>query len=414
MFSQNKNTISPLSTFHSPLCRQKGDFMKKTVIIIFLFFSFFILPRFAFAGEIAGGGISVYGSLDHASFAMQGKWWNLDTVILPVGVYGNDEVETYFFQEFDYVPNTVVDILKVEHAQNTYSVPDEGPAVFKVQYADAYNQDNTNPPSAGYPIFILTHPNGSTQTYTNFDIVNNYYQISLSLEKGEYKYKYICTNDNYIYNDGLYALEGNWYVTSRPRDFKPIYPRPNEETLPNDTRFEWSVVDEENGLLTYELYLWLASNESSKKMYRPNNNSYVYRVSDLEHKRSYKWSMRITNKYGADLITDAYSFNTGGRVQKFYNAPNPFNPARGQKTQFVFNMPQDGTAKLVIYSEYGDKVYESRAESFQGGTDISKSIFYDGRDNSGKMLYNGTYIAILTKKYGGQTKVEKCRILIIK
>ena len=76
-------------------------------------------------------------------------------------------------------------------------------------------------------------------------------------------------------------------------------------------------------------------------------------------------------------------------------------------------MPEPGTAEIVIYSEYGDKVWESKTvETTVGG--ISKEITYNGKDNSGRILYNGTYLAVLTKKYAGKTKTEKCRILIIK
>jgi hypothetical protein len=77
-------------------------------------------------------------------------------------------------------------------------------------------------------------------------------------------------------------------------------------------------------------------------------------------------------------------------------------------------MPESGTVKLALYSEYGDKVYESDTMNFHGDAGNSQAIFYKGKDNSGRMLYNGTYIAVLTKKYGGQTKTEKCRLLVIK
>ncbi|MDR2426781.1 MAG: hypothetical protein LBD46_06370 [Endomicrobium sp.] len=36
---------------------------------------------------------------------------------------------------------------------------------------------------------------------------------------------------------------------------------------------------------------------------------------------------------------------------------------------------KDGTVQLSLYSEYGDKVYESPNLSFQGGSNNSKSIF---------------------------------------
>jgi hypothetical protein len=188
--------------------------------------------------------------------------------------------------------------------------------------------------------------------------------------------------------------------------------------MPDDAEFRWKVYsDEDNDILTFELYYWLEGGKSSMKTVSGIsniNNETSRKVSGLEKMRRYYWYMRIVNKYGADLITEEYSFPTGGAVEKFYNAPNPFNPARGQPTNFVFNMPQSGSAKLVIYSEYGDKVWESETYNYAGNDVMSKKIVYNGRDNSGKMLYNGTYIAVLTKKYGGKTKVEKCRILVIK
>ena len=49
---------------------------------------------------------------------------------------------------------------------------------------------------------------------------------------------------------------------------------------------------------------------------------------------------------------------------------------------------------------------------FDGST--TGNIKYDGKDNLGRTLYNGSYIAILTKKYEDKMETERCRILIIK
>jgi hypothetical protein len=122
--------------------------------------------------------------------------------------------------------------------------------------------------------------------------------------------------------------------------------------------------------------------------------------------------MIVKNKFGACLETEVYSFITGGMIEKFYNAPNPFNPSKGIETTFVFPMRYDGMAKITIYSEYGDKVWESQYMSFLGNN--SQTIIYNGRDNFGKILYNGTYVAVLTRKYSDRTEVARCRILIIK
>jgi hypothetical protein len=366
-----------------------------------------------------------YQSLRQGKFGMENKWYWADTVVQPVAgiitrggnIDNGDyeyEIEPFFFQEFDYTPDTKIDILERTHPVNSYSVPTEGDAVFRVRYNDKYG----NPVTDGYPKLILTYPDGSTQTYTMSKGADDAFSYKASnLPKGEYKYEYAATNEHYNYNSGFYRIKGEWYVTSRPYNFKVIKPVGNIEVMPDDAHFQWTIsTDEENDVLKYELYIGTDTSKDRLGKYKnqPENNSTSLKTSGLEHMRIHHWYMRVTNKYGADLETKLFTFVTGGIVKKFYNAPNPFNPARGQETKFVFNMPQSGTADIKIYSEYGDKVWESEQFSFSGNTESSREIVYDGRDNSGRQLYNGTYIAVLTKKYGGSTKTEKCRILIIK
>ena len=127
---------------------------------------------------------------------------------------------------------------------------------------------------------------------------------------------------------------------------------------------------------------------------------------------AYTYTIEAKNQNGLSADNLAGSFEVL-KIEKFFNYPNPFNPAKGQKTNFVFEMPEDGSAKIVLYSEYGDKVWESET-FYKPGSQSLIEITYDGRDNSGKILYNGTYLAVLTKKYSGKTDVKKCRILIIK
>ncbi|MDD5102665.1 MAG: hypothetical protein PHH62_06755, partial [Endomicrobiaceae bacterium] len=83
----------------------------------------------------------------------------------------------------------------------------------------------------------------------------------------------------------------------------------------------------------------------------------------------------------------------------------------GEKTRIFFEMPEDGSVQMDIYSEYGDKIYHLSLDNLSKG---SNEILYDGKDDYGNILYNGTYLCIIKKKFSGQTKTERCRLLIIK
>ncbi|MDR1696231.1 MAG: hypothetical protein LBR69_06350 [Endomicrobium sp.] len=143
------------------------------------------------------------------------------------------------------------------------------------------------------------------------------------------------------------------------------------------------------------------------------NGTGRYRTVPAEYGKHYYWKVLASNYEGDSAESDIFHFSTANIGKKAFNAPNPFNPARGQQTRFVFEMPESGTAQISLYSEYGDKVWESETFYKPSGQGFSE-IIYDGKDNSGKALYNGTYLAVITKKYNGKTSVEKCRILVIK
>ena len=86
-------------------------------------------------------------------------------------------------------------------------------------------------------------------------------------------------------------------------------------------------------------------------------------------------------------------------------------PPSWERTKIFFEMPENGSVELDIYSEYGDKIYHTTRDGLSKGIN---SIEYTGRDDRGDILYNGTYVCVVKKKYLGTTKKEKCRLLVIK
>jgi hypothetical protein len=59
----------------------------------------------------------------------------------------------------------------------------------------------------------------------------------------------------------------------------------------------------------------------------------------------------------------------------------------------------------------GDKIKSFSVNNLASGNNY---VTYNGRDDKGNILYNGTYLCIIKKKYTGREETEKCRLLIIK
>jgi hypothetical protein len=324
------------------------------------------------------------------------------------------EVTNLYFEEFDYESDLEFQLLTPQHKSESISIYDEEDVVFNVIHNDVVN----NVPQEGYPKILLKFPDNSTKTYSmsrssSIDKYKVLYTHTLKLEKGSYEYEYITTNK---YDEKeFFKVKGNWHVTSRPYNFIKTLPHSEFEEIPDNVCFSWNVsTDEKDDKLSYELYLGLESEKTDLKRVEqcPCINCLSYNMSKLKHKKKYYWYMIIKNKFGIPLETEMFSFFTGGLIDKFYNAPNPFNPALDAETDFVFPMYDNGTAQIKIYSEYGDLVWESDRCFFNGNS--TGNIKYDGKDNSGRTLYNGSYVAFLTKEYNDKTETERCRILVIK
>jgi flagellar hook assembly protein FlgD len=136
-----------------------------------------------------------------------------------------------------------------------------------------------------------------------------------------------------------------------------------------------------------------------------------YTLNDLPANKEFYWQVKAMNSRGAETVGSIWSFRTTNfSNDKTFNYPNPFNPLR-EKTNVVFNMEDQGNVEIQIYSEFGDLCYSGEFFGLNRG---NNEIMYDGRDNNGKVLYNGTYICRLIRKYNGHTNRSDCRILIIK
>ena len=140
-----------------------------------------------------------------------------------------------------------------------------------------------------------------------------------------------------------------------------------------------------------------------------STNGYSVNIGGLSVGK-YKYKIKAKNNFVEGKTVEG-TFSIQELTSKCYNAPNPFNPQTGERTKIFFEMPEDGSVEIDIYSEYGDKIYHTSIDGLSKGIN---SIEYAGRDDRGDILYNGTYVCVVKKKYLGTTKKEKCRLLVIK
>ncbi len=69
----------------------------------------------------------------------------------------------------------------------------------------------------------------------------------------------------------------------------------------------------------------------------------------------------------------------------FQNFPNPFNPT----TTISYNLPEDTEVNLKIYNLFGQEVRTLVNEAQSAG---SKSVVWNGKDASGRIVSSGLYI----------------------
>ena len=350
-----------------------------------------------------------------AEFAQQKDWINVDSYIDYIGIteltYNNQEISLTqsYFDLFDYVPNTDNVLISNDSLKDIISIKSESDINIQVKYHDKYGNEILN----GYPKLYFRKQNSSDEwQQANCTVSNNdIFVADLTLDYGSYDYYVVADNDNYP--DEYISPIKTFIVTERPHSFINLNPnlqdgKGNSNTLLN---FSWTAskgVDTD--VLKYVLFL--GTDENSMQQYDLATQNY-YTAENLLPRTRYYWKVEVENQYGVKLLNPiTYNFVTLGEIKKAYNAPNPFNPQKGQTTRIFFEMSKEGKAEIDIYSEYGDKIYHTVKDNLLQG---NNEIVYDGKDDYGNILYNGTYLCVVKKKYSdGGTKTERCRLLIIK
>ena len=389
--------------------------MKYLVLTIF-FFVLQVQPLYAVYAIYADQ--SIYLNSNLSEFSQKSQWINLDSSIDYVspqvmqysGSLPEDLItlESNYFSEFDYIPNTENQLIPSEDIKDLIFIKSENDVKIQVSYRDIYNNDISN----NYPKMYY-RKNFSSDPWTEvlFNNINTKtFDTTITLDYGIYEYFVIA--DNECYPDIYTSSIKTFVVTERPHSFINLNTNLQGDKANQNVNieFNWIATKGVDGdILKYIFYIG-TTNDSMYSYNLSTENRYT--SSALLPRTRYYWKVEVENQYGAKLLNpEVFTFVTLGEIARVYNAPNPFNPQNGEKTRIFFEMPEDGSVQMDIYSEYGDKIYHLSLDNLSKG---SNEILYDGKDDYGNTLYNGTYLCIIKKKFSGQTRTERCRLLIIK
>jgi hypothetical protein len=409
----------------------KSKFMNK---IIFSFLLLYI-SGYSFAGvveEQKNGEITVTGNLGPAQMAQESGWLGTDTL---VGESGESSESTEFKVRYDFlnwVYNPCLEmpkLLTLKDRAYFVCVYGEQNVSFKVLYCDTYN----NAVSSGYPKVVYWQDPAAPTTlkldYAGKENTSLLYQKDVALPCGKYYYKYVVKNG--VLEQDYELAQSSFVVKSKPASVKnDAYQGNNVVTSNAKVVLKWSSSDPQGGALKYNLYLSTNPNnlvlvyqsgyvtgapvkKSISGASSSGNVDCSYDLTNLGFNQVYYWQVEAIDEYGVSTISSVFSFSTisSNLVEKAFNYPNPFNPAKSQTTKIVFNMVESGNAELKLYSELGDLCWSTHSDNLNAG---ANEVVYDGKDDSGRIMYNGTYVCVIKKKYASRQEIDKCRLLIIK
>lgn len=305
---------------------------------------------------------------------------------------------------------------------------------YKIRYVNYENK----PPTAGFPKlhiykngipvvggpFIMTAEDASDANYTDGKIYK--YGIELAFDENtSYSYKIESVYSGELFESEIY----NYPVYGNAP--KILYFEANTHIFPNTRKYDTTRLQakakflEPNGYVIADGYPVInvyaqdgapqVLNRSMLPLESEANTGGVFDFAcDIGFfpGGKYSYTIEAKNEYGTESepaggefeVVD--SFKAGVKADKVFNVPNPFSPHKGP-TKIIFGSDKNETVKIRIFSLQGDLVYEDSFEAVTGTNEYE----YRGRDNSGKILYNGGYICRLEKTDG---KKLKCKILIIK
>jgi hypothetical protein len=313
-----------------------------------------------------------------------------------------------YFNFSDFQGQALPQFLQWAHTPYFVNVPARSAVTFETIHLNALN--STVAP--GYPKIVYWQTGNSQQTtlsldYTGSSGSGNLYRKAVALPCGSYSYQYIIKTLQYA---DEYSLSlSSFVVCNEPCGFSNSGTADYAVTTNGKVRLQWQLL-EPGTALTYRVYA--GKDPAALQLVYEGAEPFCELLS-LDYGSEYHWQVEAINEFGVSSRGRVNRFSTIERVAKAYNYPNPFDPASNELTNITFDMRSSGNAELSMYTETG---YLCWRGSYSGLAAGNNQIVYDGRDGSGNLLYNGTYICVIRKNYddGAASTMDKCRLLVIK
>lgn len=364
--------------------------------------------------SITYGGVASFDEFDlvpsmgPSLFWQETDWLSCDTSLSfsdqNTSSSGEFSSDTALFNHIEYacIDTPLASAFSLSHAPYFVSVFNEGAVNFTVRYCDNYE----NAPSTGYPRLTWWSDGqqpesacmGLSETGAGYW---TYAQQVTPRQTGLHYYYYTVRNPQ---TDEYQCSVSSFVVATRPVQCTACGIANAAVVSTARLAIRWTQAP----AATYRLYVG-DSPQTLTLAYQGTDTSFEF--TTLAYGRRYYWQIEACNEYGISSRSPVYSFSTIASPSRAFNYPNPFNPGIDQQTSIVFDMPDAGSAEIRIYTEWGDLCWQRTYDNLLTG---ANEISYDGKDDNGNTLFNGTYLCRIVKRGGGRQSKDSCRLLVIK
>jgi hypothetical protein len=104
----------------------------------------------------------------------------------------------------------------------------------------------------------------------------------------------------------------------------------------------------------------------------------------------------VTSEDDLFLIEQVYVIKGSTLDESFVLEANPVDPA-GAPARFTYELDQSGTVEFRVFTLTGEEVFAKDYPEGTPGTETGEhELFWDGRNNDGRLVRNGVYVATIT------------------